>query len=317
MRAIFISLATAALCVLAAPIHAHEERASNLDVVLDRVTPQPARLEVRIVNTLAPQMLVTNRTGKMLEVLDGHGTPVVRIGPDHTWVNGSAPAYYSEHPMSDRPIAADASKSTRWVLANREPSWGWFDPRIQVGHAQQPARWHIDMRLGEQPLVVSGRIRTRPAAHGYWMPVMQTPHEVAPRVDVTIIPGMVPAITIENRGREPVTVIGTHGEPFLRIGPDGVFANSLSRTFMQSGRAPQTTLPVAASDEHAARWNKVSPGSRYTWLEWRARCPDDRTERTPLKWEIPLLMGGKSIPVRGETRWIARPTPTFKPARGV
>src|SRR5216684_3938445 len=101
MRKIVLLVTTAALCFLAAPLHAHEDHASNLEVVLDRVSPHPAHLEVQIVNTLAPQMLVTNRTGQTLEILDRRGTPVIRIGPDRTWVNALAPAYYSEHPMSD------------------------------------------------------------------------------------------------------------------------------------------------------------------------------------------------------------------------
>ena len=306
MRQTFLLMAAAMICSFAAPLHAHEEHRSNLDVVLDRVSPQPARLEVRIVDTLAPQMLVTNRTGQTLEIFDGHNIPVIRIGTDRTWVNAAAPVYYSEHPMSDRPTTADASKNPRWVVANHEPSWGWFDPRIQTGSTDEPAAWHIDMRLGSQPVVVSGRFRARPIAHGYWMPAIKTPHEIAPRVEVAIIPGVVPAITIANGGNEPVTVIGSRGEPFLRIGSDGVFANALSPTWMQSGRAPQTTSPVALSkDGSAARWTKISPGSRYTWLEWRARCPDDRVERTTMKWEIPLLVGSEPIAVLGETRWIA------------
>jgi hypothetical protein len=302
MRKIFIF--TAALGLLATPLHAHEEHGSNLDVVLEHVAPQPADLDVRIVDTLAPQMIVGNRTGQTLEVLDARGTPVIRIGPDRTWVNASAPAYYSEHPMGDR-NTADASKKPRWVLASHEPSWGWFDPRIQIGAAQKPAEWHIDMRLGARPVVVSGRFRQRLVAHGYWMPAMRTHHEIAPQVEVAIIPGVVPALTIDNGGHEPVTVIGGRGEPFLRIGSDGVFANANSPTWMQSGRAPQTASPVALSKDPAVRWTKISPGSRYTWLEWRARCADTRPEQSPMKWEIPLLIGNKTIPVLGETQWIA------------
>jgi hypothetical protein len=316
MRNILISLASAALFFLAAPLDAHEEHASNLDVVLDHVAPHPAHLEVQVVDTLAPQMLVTNRTGQTLEILDSRGIPVIRIGPELSWVNASAPAYYSEHPMSDHPDPATASKNPRWVLASHEPSWGWFDPRIQAGAANRPAEWHIDMRLGAQPVVVSGEFRARPASHGYWMPAMRTPVEIAPRVDVAIIPGVVPAVTIANGGREPVTVIGGRGEPFLRIGADGVFANAISPTWMQSGRAPETTSPIAlANDPKAVKWTKVSPGSRYTWLEWRARCADNRPKHTPMKWEIPMLIGAKSIPILGETRWIAIPSGAARRAR--
>ncbi len=305
MRNFALSLAAAILFLVAAPVHAHEEHRSNLEVVLDRVVPQPVRLEVRIVDTLAPQMLVTNRTGQTLEILDGRGTPVIRIGPELAWVNASAPAYYSEHPRSDNPSDTAASKNPRWVVASHEPSWGWFDPRIQAGDSDKPAHWHIDMRLGAQPVVVSGEFRARPVSHGYWRPAVLTPHQIAPRVEVAIIPGVVPAVTIDNGGHEPVTVIGARGEPFLRIGADGVFANANSLTWMQSGRAPQTTSPVVLSkDSSTVTWTKISPGSRYTWLEWRARCADDRTRRTSLKWEIPLLIGGKPASVAGETRWI-------------
>ena len=142
--------------------------------------------------------------------------------------------------------------------------------------------------------------------HGYWMPAMRTPPEIAPRVEVAIIPGVVPAVTLANGGREPVTVIGARSEPFLRIGSEGVFANAMSPTWMQSGRAPQTSSPIVLSnDPSAVKWTRVSAGSRYTWLEWRARCGDNRSDRTPMKWEIPLLIDGKSIAVLGETRWIA------------
>lgn len=314
MRRTFLSIA--AILLLAAPVHAHEEAASKVEVVMDRVAPQPARLEVRIVNTLAPQMLVTNRTGKTLEILDGRGTPVIKIGPDLTWVNAAAPAYFSEHPNSDHPNAAGDAKNLRWVVANHQPSWGWFDPRIQPDPDQKPAKWHVEMRLGGQPLVVSGQFRARAAPQGYWMPAMETPREIAPRVAVAIIPGPVPAVTLENGGNESVTVIGGPGEPFLRIGSDGVFANANSPTWMQSGRAPQTAAPVALStDSHAARWTKISAGSRYTWLEWRARCPDDRIDRTPMKWKIPLLVDGKPVPILGETRWIAIAPPTSGQAK--
>jgi hypothetical protein len=311
MRKIVLSLTTVALFFLAAPLHAHEQHASNLDVVLDRVSPQPPQLDVQIVNTLAPQMLISNRTGKTLEILDSRGIPVIRIAPDRTWVNAFTPAYYSEHPMHDRSDAAAAAKAPRWVLASHEPSWGWFDPRIQTASAPAPSKWHIDMRLGTQPIVVSGQFRARRVSNGYWMPAMLTPHEIAPQVQVTIIPGVVPAVTIANSGHEPVTVIGARGEPFLRIGPDGVFANAISPTWMQSGRAPETTSPIAfTTDPKTARWTKISPGTRYTWLEWRARCSDDRPAHTPMPWQIPLIIDGKSIPLRGETNWITPPPRT-------
>ena len=141
------------------------------------------------------------------------------------------------------------------------------------------------------------------------MPDIETPREIAPQVETSIIPGVVPAITIANGSAEPVTVIGARGEPFLRIGPDGVFANAVSPTWMQSGRAPQTATPISTSnDPAAARWIKISSGTRYTWLEWRAKCSDGRTSRTPKVWQIPLVIAGKRIALQGKTKWMPLPS---------
>jgi hypothetical protein len=302
-------LGLAAFCSLAAPVQAHEEQPPAFEAVLDRVVPQPARLEVRLVDTLAPQMLIANRTGRVLEVLDARGTPVIRIGHGAAWVNAASPAYYAQHPVSDRPAVPERP---RWVLANRAPSWGWFDPRIQADALAGPTVWHIDMRLGGGPVTVSGRFRARPVLQGSWRPVLLTHSTVAPLVDVAVVPGVVPAMTIDNGGDEPVTIIGARGEKFLRISADGVFANTLSPTWLQSGRAPETASAIApARDRQAVRWTRISAGSRYTWLEWRARCAEDRPDRTPMTWQIPLLIGGKPVTVRGETDWIqaaARPS---------
>jgi hypothetical protein len=258
---------------------------------------------------------VTNRTGRVLDVLDRRGEPVIRIGPDATWVNAASPAYYAEHPVHDSPDAA--AQPPRWVLASRDRSWGWFDPRIQPEAAVADGGWHIDMRLGGQLLTVSGRFRPHAEPRGYWRPALLTRAEIAPKVEAAIVPGPVPALTIDNGGDEPVTIIGSHGEKFLRIGPDGVFANALSPTWLQSGRAPETASPsVPARGRQAVRWTKISTGSRYTWLEWRARGPDDRAGRMAMPWRIPLLIGDKPVPLRGESDWIemAAPRPALAKA---
>lgn len=295
----------AALCCLAAPVQAHEGQGAKLEAVLDPAGRLPAGIEVRLVETLAPQMLVVNRTGRVLEVLDGRGTPVIRIGPDATWVNAAAPAYYAERPVRDR-----AAGEPRWVLARRDRSWGWFDPRIQADSGVEGAGWRIDMLLDGRRITVSGRFRARPAPQGFWRPVLLTAPEAAPGVELAIVPGPVPAITLDNGGAEPVTVIGRRGEPFLRIGPDGVFANALSPTWLQSGRAPETASPtLPGRDRQAVRWTRIAAGSRYTWLEGRARCGDDCSRRAPTAWRIPLLIGRKPVVARGETAWIAASRP--------
>ena len=99
MRRTWLPIVAAVLCLIAEPLYAHEEHRSNLDVVLDRVSPQSARLEVRIVDTLAPQMLVTNRTGQTLEILDARGIPVIRIGAE---TDGICPPWPSDFSRNSR-----------------------------------------------------------------------------------------------------------------------------------------------------------------------------------------------------------------------
>jgi len=92
---------------------------------------------------------------------------------------------------------------------------------------------------------------------------MKTQHEIAPQVEVVIIPGRRAGDhALQTAAAKPVTVIGAKGEPFLRIGSDGVFANAMSPTLgCNRGRAPQTSSPIALSnDRSAVRWTKISEG---------------------------------------------------------
>jgi len=77
---------------------------------------------------------------------------------------------------------------------------------------------------------------------------------------------------LTNRTRSDATVLGYEDEPYLRIGPDGVFENVhsaatyINRT-RQGGVVPQG---VDTSPTLAPEWRKISDGNSWAWHDHRA-----------------------------------------------
>lgn len=60
-------------------------------------------------------------------------------------------------------------------------------------------------------------------------------------------------LAVDNRTGREVAVPGYEGEPYLRIGPDGVFENRNSpATYQNNDRYAQSTVPTHASADAAA-----------------------------------------------------------------
>ena len=62
---------------------------------LDPLPPLLAGMRVEVHHTMAPQLVIENRTARVLEVLDGDGQPFVRIGPTGVEANLAAPSWYA------------------------------------------------------------------------------------------------------------------------------------------------------------------------------------------------------------------------------
>ena len=129
-------------------------------------------------------------------------------------------------------------------------------------------------------------------------------------------------IEVHNDSTEELVVLGYEGEPYLRIGPDGVFENTKSpATYINVARTaddvvvPETTDPTAppewrkASDEPVARWHDHR-------IHWMAENDPPAVRRAPGRthvviptWVVPMRMGDLAIEARGDLTWVPGPSP--------
>jgi hypothetical protein len=134
-------------------------------------------------------------------------------------------------------------------------------------------------------------------------------------------------LELRNDGDGEVLVLGYEGEPYLRVGVDGVFENLRSpATHLNDDRyvtatAADGSLPVPAEVDADADpvWRQRSSGSRAAWHDHRihymapGRPPqvtDPAVETVVFaRWEVPVVAAGEGHVVAGDLRWIPGPSP--------
>jgi len=128
-------------------------------------------------------------------------------------------------------------------------------------------------------------------------------------------------LRLVNTGPRDVVVLGYQLEPWLRVGPRGVFENSRSPTLQMAGPRRADSPPPAAVDPGApASWRRVDRGQSVTWQDhrahWEADQPPAQVRRAPgsphlviPEWTVKLRTGGHLVDVVGEVRWVPGPSP--------
>ncbi|MDG4802560.1 hypothetical protein [Micromonospora sp. WMMD980] len=127
-------------------------------------------------------------------------------------------------------------------------------------------------------------------------------------------------LELTNRTAVDVTVLGYSGEPYLRIGPGGVYENSRSpATWLNRTIAGETRLPAEADPAAAPAWRRIADGPTYRWHDqrtlWREDGPpavvvaDPEREQRVRDWVVPLRAGDSAIEVRGTLDWVPPPDP--------
>jgi hypothetical protein len=130
------------------------------------------------------------------------------------------------------------------------------------------------------------------------------------RVTVTGLTAQFPGLTVRtveagarleliNQSAHPVEVLGYAGEPYLRVGPDGVYQNQASpATYLNDGLAP----PSGTGAAEPPIWQRLSTTPAVLWH-------DHRTQGTAA-WSVPLRDGVRDFAVTGTSAWVPRPKPT-------
>ena len=126
-------------------------------------------------------------------------------------------------------------------------------------------------------------------------------------------------LAVTNDTDAEVVVSGYDREPYLRIGPDGVFENQRSRTtWLNRDRYASLrglTLPADLDNDAPPRWERVSTGRTHAWFDHRAQWmdPDEDAEEVladptvahdVARWEVAFTHDGQPHAVLGDLRWL-------------
>jgi hypothetical protein len=128
-------------------------------------------------------------------------------------------------------------------------------------------------------------------------------------------------IELRNTGPE-VTVLGYNGEPYLRVGPLGVYENVNSpATYLNRTRTGTTAPPSGLpTDPNASpQWQKISSAEVTRWhdhrIHWMGAVPPPDVQRAPNRvhtrppWQVMLRQGNATIVVNGSLTWRPGPSP--------
>ncbi|MEU4642416.1 hypothetical protein [Micromonospora sp. NPDC023814] len=125
-------------------------------------------------------------------------------------------------------------------------------------------------------------------------------------------------LELTNSGDHAVEVVGYSGEPYLRVGPDGVYENVRSpATYLNRTIAGDTRLPAEADPAAPPDWRRVDDSSTVRWHDqralWRESAPPPQVRAAPDRehrvrdWVVPLRAGAEPMEIRGTLDWVPPP----------
>lgn len=130
------------------------------------------------------------------------------------------------------------------------------------------------------------------------------------------------SLELRNTGSRAVVVLGYHDEPYLRVGPDGVFENRRSPAVSINESPDDADVRVPESADPSARpeWRRIGSGDTVRWHDhrahWMGREDPPAVQRDPdsrhvvvSDWTVPLRRDGQTIEVTGDVVWIPPPSP--------
>jgi phage tail protein X len=128
-------------------------------------------------------------------------------------------------------------------------------------------------------------------------------------------------LRVRNRTGREVTVLGYAGEPYLRVGPAGVFENRRSpATYLNRARINPAPPPPDANADAPPLWHRIGDGDTVTWHDHRAhwmgntdppqvKAAPNRTQVVLPGWQVELQVGSQHVRVSGDLRWVPGPSP--------
>lgn len=286
------SLLTAPMQGLHAHGGAHDEARRP---VVDALPAALANVRVQLAQTLAPQLLVENRTGKVLEIMGRDGRPFLRLGPAGVEVDRVHPDWLASYLPGGLPGRGPQEPRTApdWQPLRQTPNWGWFDPRLRPLASQ--TGWQIPVRLDGRDSMIRGHF-TAASQNGYWQARWRQPPRLPAELSLQLVPGQPYGFMLVNHGKRPVIVLDGQQQPFLRLDRQGSAVRTDSPLWLAS--AAQQGLKAGIKE-----WQRLGQGNRLSWVDPRTRPAAGSRRDQPQVWDISLRWGDQLITLRGESRW--------------
>ena len=126
-------------------------------------------------------------------------------------------------------------------------------------------------------------------------------------------------LELVNHTSHTVEVLGYSGEPYLRIGPDGVYQNDASpATYLNETLAGGVAPPPTAGSAMPPLWTKLSSTPAVLWHDHRTQSqvrptvPPGVGQQRLLTWSVPLRDGVREFAVTGTLDLVPPPSaPTW------
>lgn len=125
-------------------------------------------------------------------------------------------------------------------------------------------------------------------------------------------------LELRNTTDTVVIVAGYDGEPYARVGPDGVALNDDSpATYLNTGRYPTATVPPTADGRGSPTWRAVSDEPVWRWhdhrVHWASVTLPPAVSAAPDQphrirdWTVPLWYGEQPMTATGTLDWVPGP----------
>jgi hypothetical protein len=127
-------------------------------------------------------------------------------------------------------------------------------------------------------------------------------------------------LELTNRSDREVVVLGYRSEPYLRVGPAGVYENKRSPSAYANrfANAP-SRIPADLDPAAPPQWRRIRDQPDAVWHDHRSHWsgPDppavtaDRDHRQVIvpNWQIPLRLGQRTALIEGDIVWVPGPSP--------
>jgi hypothetical protein len=126
-------------------------------------------------------------------------------------------------------------------------------------------------------------------------------------------------LEVDNGTGREITVLGYDNEPYLMVGPLGVYQNARSpAVYLNRTRTGTTPVPKSADAAAPPEWQRIGSGTVVRWHDHRAHWlgagNPPEVQANPgafhevLHWTVSLVRDGAPIAVHGDVVWVPGPS---------